>query len=93
VGHVSGDAGIGQQIGEPTPAEGGLERDLERLVVQFPEHPEQLVRASSDTPAEDRLTSLIQSHDVCGLAMKVHSNVDHDRASFLSLARADGSPL
>jgi hypothetical protein len=82
VGHVSRDAGVGEQIGEPTPAEGGLERDLERLVVQLPEDAEHLVGAGRDAPVEDRLTSLIQRHDVCDLAMQVHTDVDHDWAPF-----------
>jgi hypothetical protein len=37
VGHVSGDAGIGQQIREPTPAVGGLEHHLDRLGLELAE--------------------------------------------------------
>jgi hypothetical protein len=66
---------------------------LQRLVVQFSEHREQLVRASGDTPAEDRLPFLIQSHDVCGLAMQVHSDVDHDLAMSGSRERQVSSPF
>jgi hypothetical protein len=80
--HVGGDAGIGEQVREPAPAEGGFERNLQWLVVQFSKHAQQLVRSSGDPAAEDRCPTLIQGHDVCGLAMKVHSDVDHDRASF-----------
>jgi hypothetical protein len=37
VGHVSSDAGIGQEIREPAPAVGGLEGDLDRLGLQLTE--------------------------------------------------------
>jgi hypothetical protein len=31
MGHVGGDAGVGQQVREPAPAVGGFEGDLDRL--------------------------------------------------------------
>lgn len=62
--HEGGDAGIGEEVREPAPAEGGFERNLQWLVVQFSEHAQQLVRSSGDPPAEDRCPALIQGHDV-----------------------------
>jgi hypothetical protein len=37
VGHVRGDADIGQQIREPAPTVAGLEHDLDRLGLELAE--------------------------------------------------------
>jgi len=37
-----------------------------------------------DPPAREHLPVVGKNRDVRGLAVKVHSDVDHDRASFLS---------
>ena len=82
---MSGDPCVGEQVGEPAPPEGGLERDLERGRLQLAKDPDQLLRARANPASEYYRAPIIEGHHLSGLAMKVHSDVDHDWASFLSL--------
>jgi hypothetical protein len=81
---VRGDADVGKQVGEPAPPVGRLESDPDRFLLEFAEHPEELVRSAGDPPACEHLPVAGEHSDVRGLAVQVHSDVDHDRASFLS---------
>jgi hypothetical protein len=84
MGHVGRDADVCKQIGEPAPPVRGLESDPNRFFLELPEHPQELVRPAGNAPARENLPVVGQHGDVRGLAVKVHSDVDHDRASFLS---------
>jgi hypothetical protein len=42
------------------------------------------MRLAGDPPAREHLPVGVEHSNVRGLAVKVHSDVDHDRASFLS---------
>jgi hypothetical protein len=64
VGHVSGDAGIGQEIREPAPAVGGLEGDLDRLGLELTEDAQELAGSVADPPRQHHLTGRIQSDHV-----------------------------
>jgi hypothetical protein len=46
--HVGGDPDVGEQVGEPTPAERGLERDLDRCRLELAEDPEKIDRTRVD---------------------------------------------
>jgi hypothetical protein len=91
MGHVRGDPGVGEQIGEPAPAVGGLEGDLQGLWAELPEDPQELPGIVVDPTVREELASGIERHHVRTLAVKVDSDVNHDWASFLSLARADST--
>jgi hypothetical protein len=48
VRHVGGDAGVGQQIGEPAQVDGGLEGDLDRFRRQLAEDAQERIRLAGD---------------------------------------------
>jgi len=81
---VGRDADVLKQVGEPPPTVGSLEGDPDRFLLELPKDPEELVRLARDPPAREHLPVVGKNRDVRGLAVKVHSDVDHDRASFLS---------
>jgi hypothetical protein len=87
MGHVGGDAGVGQQVREPAPAVGGFKGDLDRLGLELTEDAQELGRSVADPPRHEDLTGGIQGDHVRTLAVQVHPDVHHDRASFLSLAQ------
>jgi hypothetical protein len=60
VGHVRGNAGIGQQVSEPTPAVGGLEHHLDRLGLELAEDAPELGWGVADPPGQHHLTGGIQ---------------------------------
>jgi hypothetical protein len=64
VGHVRGDAGIGQQVGEPTPAVGGLEHYLDRVRLELAEDAQQLRRRVGDPLRYHHLAGRVQGDDV-----------------------------
>jgi hypothetical protein len=66
------------------PAVGGLEGDAGGLRLELPEHTQELVRLAGDPSAREQLSVVGENGDVRGLAVQIHSDVDHDRASFLS---------
>jgi len=85
MGHVGGDPGIGQQVGEPAPADGGLEGDLDRLRRQLTEDAQELVGLARDRAVEDRLPRRVDGSELRALAVQVDADVHHDWASFASL--------
>ena len=87
VSHVGRDAGVGQQISKPTPAVGGLKGDLDGLGLELAEDAQELDGGVADPPRQHHLTGGIQGDHVRALAVQVHPDVHHDRASFLSLAQ------
>jgi hypothetical protein len=60
----AGDAGIGQQIREPTPAVGGLEHHLDRLRLELAEEAPELDGGVADPPGQHHLTGSIQGDHV-----------------------------
>jgi len=64
VGHVSSDAGIGQQIREPAPTVGGLEGDLDRLGLELAEDAPELGGGVADPPGQHHRTGGIQGDHV-----------------------------
>jgi hypothetical protein len=87
VGHVGGDAGIGQQVSKPAPPVGRLEDDLDRSGLELAEDAQELRGRVTDPPRHHHLAGRIQGDHVRALAVQVHPDVHHDRASFLSLAQ------
>ena len=65
-----------EQVGEPLPAEGGLERDL-RVRAQLGEDGAQRVRVVRHPAREQLETLLVEGGDVRGPAMEVDADVDH----------------
>jgi hypothetical protein len=76
------DTGVDKKIGEPPPSEGCLERDLDGLGLEIPERAKQLIWTVVHPAREHNIAHVIECHQVRALAVKVHSDVDHDRASF-----------
>jgi hypothetical protein len=64
VGHMRGDAGIGQQVREPAPAVGGLEGDLDGLGLELAEDAPELGGGVADPPRQHHLTGGIQDDHV-----------------------------
>lgn len=49
MGHVGGDAGVGEEVGKPPPAVGGFEGHLNRCRAELAEDPEELLGTLAHT--------------------------------------------
>jgi hypothetical protein len=77
----------GEQVGKPAPPVGRLEDDLDRAGLELAEEAQELRRRIADPPGQHDRTGRIQGDHVRTLAVQVHPDVRHDRASVLSLAQ------
>jgi len=64
VGHVRGDAGIGQQVSKPAPPVGGLEDDLDRAWLELAEDAQKLGWGVADPPRDHHLAGRVQGDHV-----------------------------
>jgi hypothetical protein len=85
MGHVGCDAGVGEQVGEPAPAIRRLEGDLDRLWLELTEHSARLGWIVHQATAQRDVAGLVERDDMRDLAVQVHPEVHHVRASSRSL--------
>src|SRR6266581_4446181 len=65
-----------EQVGEPLPAVGRLERDLQ-LTAELGQDRLQRLRLVRDPAREQLLTLLVEGGDLRALAVEIDANVDH----------------
>src|SRR5437899_8110558 len=76
MGEVQLVALLVEQVGEPLPAVGRLERDLE-LAAELGQDRLQRLRVVRDSTREQLRPLLVQSSDLRALAMEIDTDVDH----------------
>jgi hypothetical protein len=81
VGEVQLVAFLLEQIGQPFPAVGRLERDL-RVIAQFVQEAEEDLRVVDDAAREQLSAVLIEDGDLRALAVEINPDVHHHWASF-----------